>query len=404
VKKIAILLFFLISFLLYGYIVSLTNLNILENPFQQSHPATYFDYRGVTNVHSNLSSGMGSPEEIIAEAQKAQLNWVMLTDLNTFEHPWELEGYHNDLYVFVFSEYDYLDSRFTYYDSNHSHPFASLGEVQVGFADVMSQPVDPERLSHPLLPNYEWEKKFPEGIAAMEIYSLRTMFQRSLVKNPIKTFFSIILYPFHDGVSLLRLYNYPKDEIALWLKTQKDRPVSGILGHDATSRAIAMKGSPFKFPSYATLFRLATNHIVTRSELTGSPFSDRTKILNAFQNGNLYVSFDILGNPKGFYCEAFQEGRRHLIGSSFKIDDQTFIRLSIPERVLTPFEIIIFKDGQVVERSSKYSMSYKVKEPGNYHVEVRVKPNLPFPDNEMTVSWITTNSFRILPSSSKASQ
>src|SRR5690242_9517191 len=98
-------------YLIYGLYIANYDVRVFREDLVAEQPKGFFDYRGVTNVHTNMSSGSGDITRVIAAAQAAGLDWLSITDLNVFDKPSSLAGYHSNLLVMLDGEYSYLNSR-----------------------------------------------------------------------------------------------------------------------------------------------------------------------------------------------------------------------------------------------------------------------------------------------------
>src|SRR5262249_28300706 len=104
-KKYLILTGFILFYLIYGLYLANYDVAILSEDLKAENPHGFFDYRGVTNVRSE------DVPELIKAAQTAGLDFLSITDLNVFDKPTSLAGYHNNLLVMMDGEYSYVNSR-----------------------------------------------------------------------------------------------------------------------------------------------------------------------------------------------------------------------------------------------------------------------------------------------------
>mgnify|MGYP001565695771 FL=1 len=65
----------------------------------------YFEYVGVLHVHTKYSDGSGSIKKIVKEAKKANLDYVITSDHNSFQALKDgAEGWYDDLLLLVGEE------------------------------------------------------------------------------------------------------------------------------------------------------------------------------------------------------------------------------------------------------------------------------------------------------------
>lgn len=398
-KPLLVLTFFLISYFFYGFFINQYDLSVVPKLLKADHPSGYYDYRGVTNIHTNFSIGSASPGFVFESARLADLDFVMLTDLNSFQVQVP-ENYYGNLLVLTAGKYSYLDSRFIRYSPMETSIGETLGEAQLKLADFLSQnrnqlPQELTIIAHPFKLGYLWNGDLPDGLDGLEIINLKALSVRAWEKSKVSVIWSLLIYPFNSRLALIRLFEEPTEELNMWDQKLNSRNLFGFAGAEASARALPLPGYSMKFPSYQRLFEIATNHVILKSELTGQFSADRNKVFRALKSGQFYSSFDILGNPKGFNFLAKTKERDYLMGSTLSLSNQVELHFSLPAQPQHPFEVRLFKNGQIIEVFKKTSGVYQVKDPGVYRLDVRVRPPWPFPDQSRWIHWIFSNPIRI---------
>lgn len=400
-KKLVFAIIAVFLYLTYGMFLSQYDLRIIPKELTEDHPVGFHDYKGVMNIHSTLSTGSGDMEEIIRAAQQADLDFISFTDLNIFKKPKQFEGYHNNLLVFVDGEYSYLNSRLLNYFATTDRHLQGVGRSQVLFADILSQKEkDPALglfiLAHPFKPRYQWTGDYPIGLDGIEVINLKSVWQNAWLHDKVSFFWSLLIYPFNDRLALLRLFQNPSRELALWDRLSQRRHTVGIAGADADAKMWAGHGNYLKFPSYKTLFSLVRNHVLLRSELTGNAESDRQKIAHAISAGQFYMSLDILADPKGFNAYVKTgKGKIYPMGSEIKMQDGLSLDIELPRKPNVPFDIFVIKNGSKMMTSNAKNTEFYIHSPGVYRVMVRVIPTFPLPDGKKWTPWIYTNPFYV---------
>ena len=127
-NKIWIPISFIFVYLIYGLYLANYNVRIFPEELTAEPPRGFFDYRGVTNVHTQLSSGSGDITQVIGAAQRAGLDFLSITDLNVFDKPSSLAGYHSNLLVMMDGEYSYINSRLLNIGSTTSRHLQGVGQ------------------------------------------------------------------------------------------------------------------------------------------------------------------------------------------------------------------------------------------------------------------------------------
>lgn len=393
-----------ISFLIYGFYgfyVSQVDLTATKEQLALNSKSLFYDYKGVMNVHSIRSTGSGTPESVIEEAKLAGLDFLVLTEVNDFPRPVQLEGYHGKLLVFVGGEYSFLDSRIIYLSLNRAKTYSSMGAMQLHLTDLLSRS-KPELkdelliLTSPYQGRYTWSGPYPPGLDGIEVVNLKEMYQRAWTSSPVSFLWSFVVLPFNVQYAFLRLFNPPDAELQLWNKlNQGDQFSYGYLGNDSTAKAIPFQKTNIRFPSHERSFLTASNHLLLRSELTGNAAKDREKIFRALKNGQFYMSIDLLADPKGFEAYVKRGSQIFPLGSRTQLKPGMQLVAQLPREPRYYYEIVVFRNGERVATTNEKEISYSIQEPGSYRVIVRVIPTYPIPDGKKWLTWIYANPFTI---------
>ncbi|NJL25416.1 MAG: hypothetical protein HC902_09720 [Calothrix sp. SM1_5_4] len=390
----------LFFYLVYGLYLAQYDVRILPEELVADPPRGFFDYKGVTNVHTHLSSGSGDVPRVIAAAQSVGLDFLSVTDLNVFDKPSSLAGYHGGMLVMMDGEYSYLNSRLLNIGATSARHLQGVGRSQVLFADLLSQNErDPDLgsliLAHPTKARYRWSGEYPPGLDGIEIINLKNVWQEAWETKKLSFLMSLLIFPFNEKLALLRLFETPEEELHLWDELTRKRRVVGLAGADAEAKVV-IGGTFLRFPSYETLLSLVRNHVLVRSELTGNATSDVEKLGLAFREGRFYMSLDILANPKGFNALIrAKNGQVFPMGAQVPFTEGMSLEVTLPQKPKVPFDTVIYRDGQRVMTSNSQVTEYFLNSPGVYRVMVRVIPTLPLPDGKKWIPWIFTNPFYV---------
>ena len=135
----------------------------------------------------------GDFNEVIAAAQAAGLDFLSMTELNAFDKPTSLAGYHNNLLVMMDGEYSYLNSRLLNIGATTSRHLHGVGRSQVIFTDLLSQAHrDPDFgllvLSRPTNPRYRWSGEYPPGLDGIELINLKDVWQEAWLHERLHRF------------------------------------------------------------------------------------------------------------------------------------------------------------------------------------------------------------------------
>ena len=116
---------------------------------------------------------------------------------------------------------------------------------------------------------------------------------------------------------------------------------------------------PFKIDDFATIFRLARQHVL----IEGDKPLTRESLVDAVKTGQSFVGFDVLGDTTGFRFESvsvFDDG----FGSN---PNHYGVRVISP----LPARIVVFLNGERFdEMDGSKSLEMDLSKPGAYRVEV----------------------------------
>lgn len=403
-KTLLLSIFGLVVYLSYGIYVSQFDFGIFPEELRPENPPGFHDYRGATHVHTDLSIGSASATEVAQEASQAGQDFLFTTDVNVFPSAQKVVGYSEKVLVSRAAEYSYLDSRLLLYDVHRRREVNSLGQAQILLADLISQFRQDGTtggddalvvLAHPFKRGYEWSGAIPAGIDGIEVINLKVMWERAWQTSKISFLWSALIYPFNPRLSLLRLYQAPTKEAELWDQLQAQHPVTGFAGADASAKPMRLGFLRWNFPTYRNSFELASNHVLLQSELTGQARPDSEKIFQALKAGQFYMALDMIGDTRGFLTEMRDGKLRFAMGSKplHRRNLQLYVRL--PRKPAVPYEIVIYKDGQVYLTSDSLETLVAVPSAGAYRVAVRVRPRMPFPSGKSWIYWILSNPFYV---------
>lgn len=396
-RVLAFFAFCLICFFSYGFYISQFELGFIQRKVKTSD--FYYDYKLTMNIHTNLSIGSEPLSVILYEAKRAQNKFVLVTDLNPQTRlPNDL--YFQNLGVLEGAKYGYKDARFIYYSTTQKNLGLKPGESQLMLADLLSETTKKNSdslivLAHPFKNGFSWKGELPSGLDGIEIANLKSLAQQSWNYSKVSTAWSILLYPFNPKLALMRLFQEPTEELALFDQTSQVRHLVAFQGAEASARAVPLADWLVKFPSYERVLSIASNHLLLTSELSGNMASDKEKILAALKSGQFYICFDALGDPKGFetYLQDDTNQKKYSMGSDVKITNNMKFYFKLPVEPTSFYEVVLYKNGQRVDTLNTFEGVFPLQGPGTYRLQVRISPRFPLPDAIKWLTWIYTNNF-----------
>ncbi len=118
-------------------------------------------------------------------------------------------------------------------------------------------------LARPTNPRYRWSGEYPPGLDGLEIINLKDVWQEAWTHKRWPFLWSLFVYPFHEKLSLLRLFETPEDATRLWDELAQRQPMIGIAGAGAEEK--------MKFPTYETLLPWCATMCCSARNLQATP-------------------------------------------------------------------------------------------------------------------------------------
>jgi hypothetical protein len=331
---------------------------------------------GVVHVHTTLSDGGGTPEEVIAAAQAAGLGFVAITDHNTLDAK-PLEGYHGKLLALVGTEVS----------TTLGHVLGlGLSDPSYRFSGDARDALDDIRdlggvsfAAHPLSlrPDFRWAGWDLSGPWGMELLNGDSQWREAGLWRLLRT---AVLYSLNPRYALLGSLTPPDSVLSRWDALLNQRDVTGIVGADAHSRLLLRKQTALRFPSYQALFALAQNHVLLDAPLTGNATADGRAIVDALARGRAYLGLDALAPADGFFFLAEAAGRRWTMGDT--VAPAEGLRLRAGGALPAGARLRLLRDGVSVAEA-KAHLTFDHVDSGVYRLEVRVAG--------WEIPWIVSN-------------
>ena len=331
--------------------------------------------RGVVHVHSTLSDGSGSPEEIVAAAVAAGLDFVVLTDHNNFDAK-PLEGFGDtSVLTIVGTEI-----------SNHGGHLIALG-LSAPSHRFSGNGLDALRdvtslggttfAAHPDSPRADlgWTDWTLPGGWGLEVVNGDSQWRRAGWLHAVG---ATLRYPVHPVRALLGLTRRPAI-LERWDALLRDREVPAIAGADAHG-AFRPSTLSLPLPSYDAVFATVQNYVLLDGPLTGHSERDIEAVVTALARGRSYVGVGGLADPSGFSLVAERDGQQWHMGDRVPAEAPVTVRVAgaLPHNS----EIRLLRDG-VELLTGPAPLETQVDAQGVYRAEVTL-PGWDMP-------WILSN-------------
>jgi hypothetical protein len=141
------------------------------------------------------------------------------------------------------------------------------------------------------------------------------------------------------------------------------------VGADAHSKVAVSKRLALRFPSYASVFALARNHVLLPAPLSGTAEADAEAVITALGQGRSYMSLDALAAGDGFSFHVEAGARRFTIGETVPLQPGLVARVGgrLPPRA----RLTLLRDGAPFAQGNA-SLTAAIQERGVYRVEARL--------------------------------
>lgn len=320
---------------------------------------------GVVHVHTTHSDGALDVDGVVASAKAADLDFVVVTDHNTLDAK-PAEGYAGDLLLIVGTEistdaghllglgFDEPSYRFPHDARDVLRDVADLGG-----AAFVAHPTHPKE-------DLRWTDASIPGGWGIELLNGDTQLRTA---GRLNTLYNMLLYPLRRERALARLITKP-DALELWDDLLSRRHAAGIAGADAHLR----------LPSYESVFRVARNHVVLDSPLTGDGKRDAAAIVEALSRGRAFIGVDAVADTSGFFFVAERGGRTWTMGDATPPHPALTLRAGGVTDARAVFNLL--KDGEAAS-TAVGALDVPVAGGGVYRVEV-TRPGWSAP-------WILSN-------------
>jgi hypothetical protein len=343
---------------------------------------------GVVHVHTTLSDGGGTPEEVIAAAHAAGLGFVAITDHNNLDAK-PLEGFHQGVLVLVGAELSTpaghvlglgLD-RDPVYRFNGDGLDALEDIRDLGGVAFAAHPFS----ARPDLRFSGWQLPGPWGL---ELLNGDSEWRRA---GP-RLLLTIGLYGLNPSYALLSGLGAPDQALRRWDALLERRDVVGIAGADAHSRVPLTKRHLIRFPSYEALFRLARIHLLLDRPFTRDAVVDRDLVTDALRRGRLYIGLDALASADQFaFSIEGPSGARAVMGETLAAAPG--LRAQVGGRMPPGTRVLLRRDGRRLAEG-RDALDVPLPGPGVYRVEARVPG--------WSIPWVISNPIYVFGAAAQA--
>ena len=224
-------------------------------------------------------------------------------------------------------------------------------------------------IAHPYLRKKPWLWGGYSGYSGIEVMNADSLLR--------KDFFSSLpylpLFFINPEFVLLKMVDDPKESLQKWDEMNENHLVFSYFGSDAHF-------------SYRPLLSFLRLHIQLEHPLPSDFEKAKHQVLEMLRSGRFYNAVDGAARARGFNFWAHKGERMSLMGESLTLDSPVSLEVKAP----FPFavELSLVHNGERILRAEKKRVSYEVKNPGAYRVEVYIREKTPL---KRAVPWIVSN-------------
>lgn len=340
-------------------------------------PPPVHEATGVIHCHSRYSDGSGTLEEITAAAQRAGLDYLLMTDHDTLAPLYERgERWHGRTLVLYGVEISprhnhYLAYGIRHVPSFHLPPREFVRMVRdMGGVGFIAHPWDyGSRVLR--LAEYSWLDWDVDGFTGLEIWNYFSGWAGNITS----------LWRLVRGLLSWRSVSMDPDPrtLARWDQLAALRPTVGIGGVDAHGVRLRLLGRVgVTLHPYVRAFRTVRTHLLLDGPWTGDAARDAQQVLMALRRGRAYVANWEQGDPRGFRFVARAGGRWYEMGDIIPYRrgpspaDKGAVHFSVDgPRGVPGASTALLCGGRTVAAAEGVVLQARGAGPGVYRVEVR---------------------------------
>ena len=335
--------------------------------------------RGLLHVHSQLSDGRGSADDIAVAAARAGLQFVVLTDHGDGTRRPEAPAYRAGVLVIDGVEISTRGGHYVAIALPQS-PYPLAGDA----ADVVE---DVRRMggfgivAHPDSPKAElrwteWSAPFDAVELINPDTSWRIHASQGGLAGKWLLWRSLLAYPARPVEAIAQLLTDTDTLRDQWSTATAARKVVALAGADAHAKVSLVDAEPgnnrysVPIPSYESSFALLSVHVRLDQPFSGDAPSDAERLIQGLRSGAAFVAVDGWASPAAFEYWATEGALRAEQGGSLaaKAPVSLHVRNNAPDGYRT----IVWKDHKRLEERTEREFELPVgSAPAVYSIEVR---------------------------------
>ncbi len=279
-------------------------------------PADSGLWRGAYHMHTVLSDGRGTLDQLVQAAKSAGATWLVVSDHNKV-YPGG-PRYQDGVLVIPSCEVSTQAGHLMAIDmarelteeERTGDPVAAVRAL--GAVPVASHPLNRKR---PYL-RLDEEKR----LAGMEILSADDMLREGLLA-PLTVISAALAYPVSAEHAAVQFVERPAATLAKWDALLRERPLAGMCAIDAHG-----------IPAYSAIMRTMGFYAQVGHAPTGQARQDADELIRALASGRSFCGIDAFGSSAGFHFTAVEkDGSVHAMGEELPLSEGLRLEVELGE-------------------------------------------------------------------------
>jgi hypothetical protein len=319
------------------------------------------------HMHTTLSDGNRSHQELADIAQQAGLDVLVVTDHNILAP--DRAGWYGRTLLLVGEE---VHDRQRSLQSSHTLCFGIREDVaqhapdpqqlidavtaQGGFA-FLAHPFERDVAEFLPEPNISWRDWHVEGYEGIELWNYMSEF-KSLLKSKAQA----ILLAYLPELAIAGPY---PETLNKWDELLRTRRLAVLGGSDAHGTVYRLGPIRRSVQPYSYLFRSVNTHLLLAEPLSGELARDQALVYDALRLGHGFIGYERPAPVAGFRFWARSGRQEATMGEALAVEGAVELRARAPARAY----LRLLRDGQVVARTTGRRLAWVGYQPGAYRLE-----------------------------------
>jgi hypothetical protein len=356
-----------------------------QEPIDASIPKANYLF-GIIHVHSRYSDGGGTVPEIAAAAEKAGMDFVVLTDHNSSQARKEgFEKNYGKVDLFVEMEASthsgHLISFFSHTTARNLSDPELRDLAYKHYLGVDTRPGMFVITAHPSNIKNPWNNfdRFSEGL---EVVNFDSSWQRQLSESVIDFTSTLASYAFNEYLSSLRFFQIYPNDLMSWDTMNSVTPGHfAVLAQDTHSKLKFSENFFFNWPTYEQTFKLASNAVYLKDPAEKDFEKRKAQIYQSIKEGKVAIVFQSVYpfNGNDWYVECGKKIYRMGETLSPSKDSCEFV-IQTPKNFPYSKVLRLIKNGEVTKEVTTRSAEARLplEGTGTFRLEVWAKPRTLF--------------------------